>query len=200
MSNYFLNKAETVFDKYPRLKNLACFKKDCEGAQNYSDSEWKAICKYVVYRVDRDSPIAQLADEQQARETAVRESYLPANIADLIRKEDDEILFINDMIVEFLLLVRDYRMQELVSIRGILRKIMMSSISPNMEMQVSSKGDASHHFTMIRSLEKFPDLSKRAIELERELFGLHQNDKEEEKGSGWEVASISERMAKQSLY
>lgn len=199
MSNYFLGKEASIEEKYPKIKNLECFSSKSEHGKGYQASDWKAICKYVVYRVDRDSPASQMSDETQAMDMAMKKAYLDKDIRYLIENEDDEILFIHNMTVEFLMLVKDYKMQELISIRGILRKIMLSSISPTMEMREGTKHDASHHQTMVKSLKDFPALAERAESLEEEIFGLLPEEGEN-KGKMWGVAGASERRAKTELY
>lgn len=199
MSDYYLNKADSVFDKYPKLKNLECFDgKRSEHAKNFTEAEWKSICKYVVYRADRDCPLAELSEESQIRKEAFSKSYMPSNIAEMIISDDDGILFINEMKAEFLLCVSDYRMMELISIRGNIRNIILSSISPNLELQTSSQKDASHHKTMVATIKDFPYLADRAIELEEEIFGI-KKEEGEEKGGNWAMATISERMAGTAL-
>lgn len=198
--DYFLNKGASILDKYPKLKYVKCFsKKEFELASDFSVEEWSAICKYVVYRIDRESPAAQLSDEIQSMELAAKKAYLPERIWAMIENEEDDILFIHQMSVEFLMLVADYHMAELISIRGILRKIMLSSIAPNMEMKEGSRNDATHHATMVKSIKEFEGLSARAKELEEEVFGL-QPEKEKAKGKMWAMAGASELRAKNSLW
>jgi len=200
MDSYFLEKNAEITQKYPKLAHLECFdKSSSELTKTYTVSDWKAICKYVVYRSDRNSPVAQLSDETQAMTLAFKKAYLPENIAQMIKDEDEEILFIHQMTIEFLMLVRDYQMQELISIRGIMRKIVLSSVSPTLEMREGTKGDAVHHVQMVKSIKEFEYLTERAEKLEDDIFGL-QPEKGEERGKLWAMAGSSEHRAKDGLY
>lgn len=200
MADYFLGKEQSITEKYPKLASLECFdKKKYEPAKPYTAAAWKAICKYVVYRSDRYSPITQISDETQSMSMAFEKAYVPEDIAESIRRQDEDILFIHQMTVEFLMLVRDYKMQELISLRGIMRKIMLSSITPTMEMREGTKHDADHHVKMVKNIKEFEWMSDRATKLEEDVFGLHPEEGKD-RGKNWSVAGSSEHRAKTGLY
>ena len=91
--DYWQPKGESIIDKYPKLKYIDCFdRKKFEPAKQFTPSDWEAICKYVVYRADRESPASKYGDEEQCRRVAAGKAYLSDHIVEMIKNEEEDII------------------------------------------------------------------------------------------------------------